>query len=28
LTSYPNGQGAGVTPLNSGAFYWQVMQRF
>jgi hemolysin activation/secretion protein len=28
LTLYPNGQGPDVSPLNSAAFYWQILQRF
>ncbi len=25
---YPNGQSASISPLQSGAFYWQILQRF
>jgi hemolysin activation/secretion protein len=28
ITRFPNGQGPDVSPLNSLAFYWQVLQRF
>jgi hemolysin activation/secretion protein len=28
ITTYPTGKGPGVSPLNSEAFYWQVLQRF
>ena len=28
LNRYPNGQSVGVPALNSGALYWQIMQRF
>jgi hemolysin activation/secretion protein len=28
ITLYPTGQSPGVSPVNSAAFYWQVLQRF
>jgi len=28
INRFPNGQGSDVSPLNSAAFYWQVLQRF
>ncbi len=28
VNQYPNGQGPGVSPLKSGAFYWQALFRF
>lgn len=28
ISLFPNGQGPDVSPLNSEAFYWQVLQRF
>lgn len=28
ISLFPNGQGPDVSPLNSAAFYWQVLQRF
>jgi hemolysin activation/secretion protein len=28
ITTNPTGEGSGVSPLNSAAFYWQVLQRF
>ncbi|MGE0415932.1 MAG: ShlB/FhaC/HecB family hemolysin secretion/activation protein [Acetobacteraceae bacterium] len=28
VNRYPNGQGPGVSPLKTGAFYWQVLYRF
>jgi hemolysin activation/secretion protein len=28
INRFPNGQGPDVSPLNSAAFYWQVLQRF
>jgi hypothetical protein len=28
MSLYPNGQSAGSSPLDSAAFYWQLLYRF
>ncbi len=28
MNRYPNGQGPGISPLNTAAFFWQVLFRF